>query len=347
MPKAKPQTIIISPSTIFRIIFIILLLVFLYLILDVIVIFIFALIIASAIAPLVNLLGKLKIPRVIGALLIYIIVIGGLGFLISLTIPSVAKEIKDLSSNLPNYIEFLSDKFESIQNASSKYQDIIIQFQKFLAGTGDLLRKSASDLFSTAVNIFGGIFSLFLILVISFYLSVQKKGVQRVLTSLAPREHRDYLLSLWERSQKKLGRWLQGQLFLGVIIGVLVYVGLSLLNVKFALLLAVLAGILEIFPYIGPVIAAIPAIILGFLQAPILGLWILILYIVIQQMENHLIVPLVIGKIVKLNPVVVILALLIGWKLGSIPGMILAVPITAVLAEFFRDIIKKRKSLME
>jgi len=347
MPKAKTQIITISPSTIFRIIFIILLLIFLYLILDVIVIFIFALIIASAIAPLVNLLGKLKIPRVIGALLIYIIVIGGLGFLISLTIPSVAKEIKDLSSNLPNYIEFLSDKFESIQNASSKYQDIIIQFQKFLAGTGDLLRKSASNLFSTAVNIFGGIFSLFLILVISFYLSVQKKGVQRVLTSLAPREHRDYLLSLWERSQKKLGRWLQGQLFLGVIIGVLVYVGLSLLNVKFALLLAVLAGILEIFPYIGPVIAAIPAIILGFLQAPILGLWILILYIVIQQMENHLIVPLVIGKIVKLNPVVVILALLIGWKLGSIPGMILAVPITAVLAEFFRDIIKRRKSLTE
>ena len=248
---------------------------------------------------------------------------------------------------MPNYIEFLSDKFESIQNASSKYQDIIIQFQKFLAGTGDLLRKSASDLFSTAVNIFGGIFSLFLILVISFYLSVQKKGVQRVLTSLAPREHRDYLLSLWERSQKKLGRWLQGQLFLGVIIGVLVYVGLSLLNVKFALLLAVLAGILEIFPYIGPVMAAIPAVILGLLQAPILGLWVLILYIVIQQMENHLIVPLVIGKIVKLNPVVVILALLIGWKLGSIPGMILAVPITAVLAEFFRDLIKRRKSLME
>ena len=347
MPKAKPQTIIISPSTIFRIIFIILLLVFLYLILDVIVIFIFALIIASAIAPLVNLLGKLKIPRVIGALLIYIIVIGGLGFLISLAIPSVAKEIKDLSSNLPNYIEFLSDKFESIQKASSKYQDIIIQFQKFLAGTGDFLRKSASDLFSVAVNIFGGIFSFFLVLVISFYLSVQKKGVQRVLTSLAPREHRDYLLSLWERSQRKLGRWLQGQLFLGVIIGVLVYVGLSLLNVKFALLLAVLAGVLEIFPYIGPVMAAIPAIILGFLQAPILGLWVLILYIVIQQMENHLIVPLVIGKIVKLNPVVVILALLIGIKLGGIPGMILAVPITAVLAEFFRDLIKRRKTLKE
>jgi len=344
MRKSKSQVITISSSTIFRGIFIILILIFLYLIRDVIVIFLFALIIASAIAPVVNLLEKIKIPRVIGALLVYIIVIGALAFLISLIVPSIARDIKNLSSNLPDYIESLSAKFESFQRASSKYQDFIIQSQKFLAGTGDLLRKSASDLLSTAINFFGGIISFLIVLVISFYLSVQKKGVQRVLTSIIPHEHRNYVLNLWERSQKKLGRWLQGQLFLGVIIGVSVYIGLSFLNVKFALLLALLAGILEIFPYIGPVMAAIPAIILGFLQTPILGLWVLILYIVIQQLENYLIVPLVIGKIVKLNPVVVILALLIGGKLGGIPGMILAVPITAVLAEFFKDIIRKKES---
>lgn len=340
---AKPQTISISAGTIFRVIFIILILVFLYLIRDVIVIFLFALIIASAIAPAVNLLEKIKIPRVIGALLIYIIAIGILGFLISLVVPPFAREIKDLSSNLPNYIESLSDKFESIQKASSKYQNIINQFQNFLVGLGDLLRQSASNLLSAAINIFGGIFSLLLVLIISFYLSVQKKGVQHVLTAITPHEHRDYILNLWERSQRKLGRWLQGQLFLGLIVGVLVYIGLSLLNIKFALLLAVLAGILEIFPYIGPVIAAIPAIILGFLQAPILGLWVLILYIIVQQVENHLIVPLVIGKIVKLNPVAVILALLIGGRLGGIPGMILSVPVAAVLAEFLRDLVKRRK----
>jgi predicted PurR-regulated permease PerM len=340
---AQSKTITISPGTIFRIIFIILALIFLYLIRDVIVIFIFALIVASAIAPAVNLLAKIKIPRVLGALIVYIVLIGLLGLLLSLVVPSIAKDIKDLSFNLPNYIEFLSDKFESFQRASSRYQDIINQFQKFLAGTGDLLRKSASELFSTAIDVFGGIFSLLVVLVISFYLSVQKQGVQHVLTAITPHEHRDYILSLWERSQRKLGRWLQGQLFLGIIVGVLVYIGLSLLNIKFALLLAVLAGILEIFPYIGPAMAAIPAVILGFLQAPILGLWVLILYIVIQQMENHLIVPLVIGKIVKLNPVAVILALLIGGRLGGIPGMILAVPIAAVLAEFLRDLIRKKK----
>ena len=337
------KTIHISTNTILRVILIILFLVFLYLIRDVIVIFLFALIIASAIAPAVNLLEKIKIPRIIGALLIYIIVIGLLGFLISLIVPSIARDIKDLSSNLPEYVEGFSAKFEALKNASTKYQDIVNRVQSSLTGIGELLKKSASNLFSTAVNIFGGMFSFMIALVISFYLSVQKKGVQHVLISIIPYNHRDYAIDLWERSQRKLGRWLQGQLFLGIVIGVLVYVGLYFLDVRFALLLAVLAGILEIFPYIGPVLAAIPAIILGFLQAPILGLWVLILYIVIQQLENYLIVPLVIGKIVKLNPVAVILALLIGGRLGGIPGMILAVPIAAVVAEFFRDLIKKRK----
>jgi predicted PurR-regulated permease PerM len=198
-------------------------------------------------------------------------------------------------------------------------------------------------MFSRVRGLFGGVFSFMVALILSFYLSVQKRGVQHVIGSIVPHEHKDYILNLWERSQKKLGRWLQGQLFLGVIVGVLVYIGLSFLDIRFALLLAILAGILEIFPYIGPVIAAVPAVILGFLQAPVLGLWVLILYLVIQQLENYLIVPLVIGKIVKLNPVAVILALLVGSKLGGIPGMILAVPLTAVVAEFFRDLIKKRK----
>jgi len=337
------KTINISSSTIFRVVFIILALVFLFLIREVIVIFIFALIIASAIAPIVSLLEKIKIPRVLGALLAYIIVIGLIGFLLSLIIPTIARDVKELATNLPNYIESLSDKFESIQRASSKYSGIINRVQEYLSNIGDLLKRSSSDIFSAAANIFGGFFSFLLALVISFYLSVQKRGVQNVLTSIVPRKHKDYILNLWERSQKKLGRWLQGQVFLGFLIGVSVYIGLSLLNIKFALLLAILAGVLELFPYIGPVLAAIPGIIVALFQAPILGLWVFILYVVVQQLENYIIVPLVIGKIVKLSPVMVIMALLIGGKLGGIVGMILAVPITAVFAEFARDILKKRK----
>jgi len=139
-----------------------------------------------------------------------------------------------------------------------------------------------------------------------------------------------------------MGRWFQGQLLLGVIVGVLVYLGLWILNVRFALLLAIIAGVLELVPYIGPVLAAIPGVILALFQGPfLLAVWVLLLYIVVQQLENYLIVPLVMKKAVGLNPVVVIIALLIGGKLAGVIGILLAVPAAAVLAEFFRDIKRK------
>lgn len=343
MPEKKTQTINITPSTIFRIIFVILFLVFLYLIRDIVVIFIFALIIASAMTPIVNTLEKIKIPRVIGTLLVFILFFGIIAFLLYLVIPSIAKDVEKLSLHFPDYVEKLTTKFHSFTERFSKYQSAIDQLAVILNNVRDLLKSSVSNLFSTALNVFGGVFSFFLILIISFYISVQKKGIQQVLTSIIPLHYRDYLLDLWERAQKKLGRWLQGQLFLGLIVGSMVYIGLYFLDVKYALILAFIAGLFEIFPYIGPVLASIPAIIVGLLQAPVLGLWVIILYVAVQQIENYLIVPLVIGKVVGLNPIAVILALLIGGKLGGLPGMILSVPLAAVFAEFLRDVIKKRR----
>lgn len=343
MAENKNQNINISTNTILRVIFILLLLVFLYLIKDIIIIFIFALIIASAAAPIVNAMEKIKIPRVIGALVVYVVVLGILVFLFSLVIPPIAKDVSHLSSNLPEYVEKLSTKFQSFREHFSKYQQIFDRLAKYLNNLKEYLQDSTPKLFSRAMGVFGGVFSFVLILIISFYISVQKKGIQRVLTAIIPLHYRDYILDLWERAQKKLGRWLQGQLFLGLIVGSMVYIGLYFLNVKFALILAVMAGVLEIFPYIGPVLAGIPAVLIGFLQDPILGLWVLILYVAIQQIENHLILPLVIGRVVGLNPIAVILALLIGGKLGGLPGMILSVPLAAVFAEFLRDLIKKRK----
>lgn len=343
MLDKKTQTVNIVTSIILRVILILLFLVFLYLIRDIVIIFIFALIVASAITPVVNALEKIKIPRVIGTLIVYILFFGIITFLLYLVIPSIAKEIEKLSLNFPDYVEKLTLKFQGLAENFSKYQHLLNQFSSILNNIRDSLKDSASNLFSTVLNIFGGIFSFFLILIISFYISVQKRGIQRVLTAIIPLQYRDYLLDLWERAQKKLGRWLQGQLFLGLIVGSMVYVGLYFLDVKYALILAILAGVFEIFPYIGPVLASIPAIIIGLLQSPILGLWVIILYVAIQQIENHLITPLVIGKVVGLNPIVVILALLIGGKLGGIPGIILSVPLTAVFAEALKDLIKKRK----
>lgn len=334
-------TINISTSTILRVIFIILCLVFLYAIRDILVLLFFAVIIASAVDLPTRFFDKLKIPRILSVLIIYLIFIGLLIGLLMLFIPSLAQEIKDFSNEFPGYADSIYQKVQRIQDGSLKYQKIVDEIQKILGNIGETLRESAGNVLSKTLGIFGGLASALLVFVISFYLAVQKDGIQNLLRGIIPKKHEVYVLNLWARAQKKMGHWFQGQLFLGLVVGILVYIGLSLLNVRFAFLLAIIAGILELVPYIGPVLSAVPAVILAFFQAPILAVWVVVLYIVVQQLENYLLVPVVMRKAVGLNPVIVIIALLIGGKLLGILGVILAVPAAAVLAEFFKDIKRK------
>ena len=140
----------------------------------------------------------------------------------------------------------------------------------------------------------------------------------------------------------KIGKWMQGQLLLGVLIGVLVYLGLTILGVPYALLLAVLAALFELIPLFGPILASIPAIALGFLQSFSLGFMVVGLYVIIQQFENHLIYPLVVRKVVGVSPILVIISLIVGAKLAGFLGLILAVPIAAAIVEFTDDIQKDK-----
>jgi predicted PurR-regulated permease PerM len=171
-----------------------------------------------------------------------------------------------------------------------------------------------------------------------------KKGIETFLGSVVPEKYEDYVIDLWKRSEIKVGRWFQGQLLLSLIVGLVVYVGLSIMGVKYALVLGILSMVLEIVPMVGPVLAAIPAVFLGFLQSPGLGLWLIVFYTVVQQLENHILVPLVIGKTTGLNPVVVIMALLIGGSLAGISGMILSVPVATIIVEILDDIAKQKES---
>ncbi len=334
-------TVDISTNTILRIILIILGLFFLYVIRNVLVLLFFAIIIASAVDLPVKRLDKLRIPRVLSVLIIYLVCVGLLIGLLVLFVPSLAKEIKNFSVEFPRYADELYQKFQRIQDGSLKYQRLVDETQKILGGLGEALRGSASNILAKTLNIFGGLFSFIIVIVISFYLAVQKNGIQNLLRDITPKTHEAYILGLWERAQIKIGHWLQGQLFLALVVGILVYIGLSILHIRFAFLLAIIAGILEIVPYIGPVLSAVPAVILAFFQAPILAVWVIALYIIVQQLENHLLVPLIMRKAVGLNPVIVIIALLIGGKLFGVLGVLLAVPAAAVLAEFFKDIKRK------
>ncbi|MFH1392705.1 MAG: AI-2E family transporter [bacterium] len=314
-----PEKIEIPSQTIFRVVLILFILLFLFLIRDVLLIFFVALVVVSALSPAVDFLQSKKVPRILSTLLIFLISLSALGLVIYLLVPPLVEQISALARNLPKYLETLPFDLKA-----SYFQDLLGKIGDYLASVPT------------------GLSSIFVILVISFYLLIQKNGIQGFLKIFTPSKHREYALDLFSRIQKKLGYWLLGQLTSCILVAVLTFIGLFFLKVPYALVLALAVGIAEIIPF-GPVVAFIPAGILAFMQSPLTGILVIALYLLVQQTEGNIIVPQIMKKAVGLNPVTVILAVLIGAKLAGILGLLVAIPAAAALSVFIKDIMNRRK----
>lgn len=313
-----------------------------------------AVVLASAIEPIAKWFIEKKWPRVLSVLSIYAVIagilVGGFYFLFLpfmdqaiafvRDLPEIVKSIETVRPAVPVAI----DSGVSAMKVAGPVGDSL-PFTRIIEEWNTALAEYSGGLFTTIMRVFGGLFGFVLIIVVSFYLAMQEKGVEHFLETVTPPAHTPYVVSLWNRAEKKIGLWLQGQLLLVLIIGVLVYLGLLLLGVRNALLLAVLAGALELIPVFGPIIAAIPAIMIAFVDGGITpALLVFGLYVIVQQFENQLIYPLVVKKVVGISPVVVILALVAGGTLAGFLGIILAVPLAAVIVEFMNDIHSRKKA---
>jgi predicted PurR-regulated permease PerM len=176
----------------------------------------------------------------------------------------------------------------------------------------------------------------------TFYLSVEKNGTERLLRVILPDRYEAPVLSVFERFKTKIRRWMAAQLTLSVIIGIVVGIGLWLLGVRHVFVLGVLAAIFEIVPVIGPIIVGIIAFLVAVSDSFVLGVYAIIFFFLVQQLENHLLVPVVMGKSMKVHPVVVIMSLLAGGKIAGLLGIILAVPIAVIVQETFEYIAEKK-----
>jgi len=369
-------TINITPGSFLKGFSLILFFWFLYVIKDLVIVVLVAIVIASGIEPLIVWFNKYKIRRLPAAIISYIGLFGILTGLIFFFIPSVLNEASNFLTTLPRYLDstdlwnplnvnnqdvatsksVVQTLSQGISNpvqlakdvSSSQLKNVSVGTSNF--GIGDLVNaiqsvtSNVSDGFIKIISaVFGGLLSFILIVVLSFYLLVQEDGVARFLGLITPVRNEKYVVDLWKRSQKKIGQWMQGQLLLGILVAVLVYLGLMVLGIKNALLLAVLTGILEIIPVFGPVLASIPAILSAITDGGITaGILVAGLYLIVQQFENHLIYPLVVKKIVGVSPIIVILALIIGAKLAGFLGVVLSVPVVSALMELVDDIQKKK-----
>jgi predicted PurR-regulated permease PerM len=183
-------------------------------------------------------------------------------------------------------------------------------------------------------------------LVLSFYFAVQERGIDDFLRIITPTRRHTYILDLWKRAQHKIGRWLQGQLLLSLIVGVMLFIGLVLMDVRYALLLALVAAVLELIPVFGSILAAVPAVAIAFIDVGTMkALWVIVLYIVVNQIEGNVIYPWVVQKVVGVPPLVVILAIIAGFQLAGFLGVLIAVPIAAAVQEWVGDVQRGKQQL--
>lgn len=328
------RTIDISTATILKILAAVVAIVFLYAVREIVMILLFAIVIASGVNAPVAWLQRRGLPRTVGVLIVYLAFFAFLGTVLYFAVPPFVTEVHQFAQAFPAYLRELFGSFTGFTGQT---------LEGALKLLGERLGGATQGVFATTSRVVGGVASTIIILVLSIYLSVRERGIEEFLRLVTPERHEEYVIRLWARAQHKMGRWLQGQLLLGLIVGLMIYIGLFFLGLPYRLTLAVLMGVFELVPIVGPILGAIPAVIIAFFVSPFLAVGTVVLYTLVQQFENHVLVPIVTNRIVGLNPVIVILALLVGAKLGGIPGMVLSVPLAAALAEYFGDVTRHRK----
>jgi len=343
--RPSEKIIQIGSGTIIKALLIIVALVAFYYLRDIVLVVLLAVIIASAIEPGTKWFLRRGVPRIFAVLLIYFVAVLVLVMVFYFLFLPLLNQSATLLSSLPGYLGKLQ-VWNPLQNSEFLSSSSAVEgFSKnfSLAQIVEQINASISSLsngfFSTASTVFGGVLSFILVIVLSFYLSVDSSGVANFLRIITPAKNEKYILDLWERSQHKIGLWMQGQIVLAIIVAMLVFLGLTLLRVDNALLLAFLAGLFEIIPIFGPILAAIPAVTLALVSNGMTSALLVVgLYVIIQQFENQLIYPLVVSKIVGVPPLLSILALIVGYKLAGFVGLLISVPLATMLIEFLNDI---------
>jgi len=352
-PDYQRSVIEVSSGTIVRAFSIVFILALLYSLFDLVLVVLTAVVIASAAEPATRWLGRYRVPRIAAVVMIYLgaaIVVGSVFYFF---IPPVLDELKSLANQLPEYtdsIKFFGRSFYDLPAISSDFvgsgASQGLSIKNAIDDAVSVVGSASEGALGVVSSVFGGVLSFILIIVISFYLAVQEKGIENFLSIVTPVRHEPYVIDLWKRSQQKIGLWFQGQLLLALIIGVLVYLGLTIFGVRHSLLLAVVAALFELIPIFGPVLAAVPAVSIALIDSGLtFALIIVFFYIIIQQFENQLIYPLVVKKVVGVSPIVAILSLIAGAKLVGFLGIILAIPVASILMEIFNDLDKEKHHL--
>lgn len=325
------QRIDISTSTMIRFLLILLGIWLLYVTRDILVLLFMVIIIVAALSPTVDRWARyLTRPgAVVGVFLLIFII---LTLIFSLLIPPFIEQLRDFSLNLPLYADHLSRT-----NNPGFIEGFINIIKDNLNTLSSQLSNLGTNILSKTVGVISGVVAVITVMVLSFYLLLEEEGLRKIYRGVLPEEWHIPFSEITRKIAVKLGAWLRGQLVLMAIVGLLTSLGLLLIGQPYALTLGVWSGLTEVIPIVGPWIGAVPGVVLGITQSPLHGFLALVVYLVVQQLENTFLVPKIMSKAVGLNPFAVIVAILIGGKLYGLTGVLLSVPVAAAISVIVED----------
>ena len=290
-----------------------------------------AIIISSALDGIVSWLQRKKVPRILGTIFVFLVVLTAFSLILYAIVPTVIYELQNFLKNVSNIELPIFGQFDVSQ---------VVDLNKYINTLGSLTNvifNNGGSFLSFATAAFGNLAMALIILVISFYLTINQYGVENLLKTLLPVAYEEHVIKIYFRARKKLGFWFQCQIVLMLLVGAMTFFGLWALGVKHALLIAILTGALEILPVVGPLLAGAIAFVTILPQSWVLALYSIIIFLVVQQIENHILVPLIMKKIIGMSPVVVIFSLLAGAQIAGFVGVILAIPTAVILQEIILD----------
>lgn len=284
----------------------------------------------AAVLPYVNFLRKKGLPKIVAVLIPYIAIIAAIILLIIPLVPFISSQIQSLIKGFPQYLD-----------QSAKLIGYKIDPKQLTNYLNNGVTNLGADAFTVTGKVFGGFFTLLTVFIISLYLLLYHDDFKKSFASLFHHQSRQYVLETLDKVNDKLGAWLRGQIILSVFIGVMTWIGLVLTGIPYALPLALVAGLLEVVPTLGPILSAVPAVIVALTISPTMAATVAVMYIIIQALENHILVPNIMQKVVGLNPIVVILGITIGATLMGMAGAFLSIPFISFLIVLFNSLEQK------
>ena len=282
----------------------------------------------SALKPVVNLLERKRVPRFLAVLLLLVVVLSLISLFFTFVIPPLVQESIIFFKTLPEIMTKMIPGLSLYINADS---------------VGSFLPDLTQNVFKVVSGVFSNFVFVITIIFFTFYFLLEEKFLRKFLDKFLEDQQAERIVLLFEKIEARMGAWVRGELVLMIVVGVMSYIGLSLLKVKYVLSLSIIAGILEVAPIIGPVISAIPAFFVAASSSWFMGFSAIALYFLIQQLENNIVVPYVMRKAVGINPIITLIALTIGGKLGGFFGILLAVPFALFIETLLVEFSKMRR----